>query len=698
MKYQWILFCFSLLMWKSYSRNSLHHHHKISTHKDVIHKLQSHGNHKVEPRNDTEFASGEILPSSTNSEAKREEESPSSKTKRDALFSSGLGSSRFDSRQIDVEAHNTRKTLFEKCPVSEANCDLSSRYRTFSGVCNNLNHPAMGSSLTEMERLMPAEYEDGVESPRQNSIFWGFPLPNPRKVSDVVHERLETFDSKHTLTIMQWGQFIDHDLALSPQYRGHNNSLLECGACDSALQHRGCYPILIPKQDKFFHQGGHRKKCMKFVRSLPGRPRLNTDRQQLNAITHFLDGSMVYGSDACQAAALREGSRLRVSRNPASHPGTPMKDLLPFTAHNAECRAPDKQCFEAGDERVNEQPGLTLLHTLLVREHNTIADTLAGLNPHWGADKVFQETRRIVVAMVQHITYNEFLPRILGPEVIRHHSLDLEQFGYYNDYNKRCSAVIFNEFATAAFRFGHSMIHANFSLMTEDDMETGAGLKLPLSKVFHDPSLIKSGRVLDSLVRGIVMSPMEQMDNKISEEVANHLFEIRGKKFTGLDLAALNIHRGRDHGLPSYNKYRQMCGLLRASDFSHLAEVPPELRAKLQQVYRNPNDIDLFTGLLVETRLPGSIVGPTLACLLGIQFNNLRQCDRFWYETGDPSLRFSLAQLREIRRVRLSALLCRNCDEPGQLPHHGFDKMDWASNPMTHCSHMNHLDLSHWRE
>ena len=69
--------------------------------------------------------------------------------------------------------------------------------------------------------------------------------------------------------------------------------------------------------------------------------------------------------------------------------------------------------------RINEHPGLTVMHTLLVREHNRIATALAKLNPQWSGDTVFEETRRIVAAEIQHITYNEFLPRVLGRQSLK---------------------------------------------------------------------------------------------------------------------------------------------------------------------------------------------------------------------------------------------------------------------------------------
>ena len=92
------------------------------------------------------------------------------------------------------------------------------------------------------------------------------------------------------------------------------------------------------------------------------------------------------------------------------------------------------------------------MHTIMVREHNRIADDLKKMNAHWGNEKVFEETRRIITAQIQHITYNEYLPRVLGPYGLGNFDLDLLTYGYYSGYNSSCSATTFNEFSTAAFR------------------------------------------------------------------------------------------------------------------------------------------------------------------------------------------------------------------------------------------------------
>ena len=214
---------------------------------------------------------------------------------------------------------------------------------------------------------------------------------------------------------------------------------------------------------------------------------------------------------------------------------------------------------------------------------------------------------------------------------------------------------------------------------------------------------------------GLAMSPMEQPDQGLTEEVRNHLFEKKGQPGSGLDLAALNIQRGREHGLPGYNKYRQLCGLVRASSWDQLTEVKPayqlsspmngvqvpsSLVARLREVYAHPDDVDLFPGLLLERRLEGAMVGPTLACILADQFSRLRQCDRYWYEapTTEQQHGFTAGQLEQLRKQTLSSLVCRNCDRPGRMPRAGMDMMGHHGNVMVDCDSLPPPDLGQWKE
>ncbi len=107
-------------------------------------------------------------------------------------------------------------------------------------------------------------------------------------------------------------------------------------------------------------------------------------------ITSFADGSNVYGSDLCEMRELREFQGGRLNTTKQFHGG---KDLLPLTTENAECKAKSGFCFEAGDARNSEQPVLASIHTIFMRQHNTLADELSRLNPQWSDETLYQEAR-----------------------------------------------------------------------------------------------------------------------------------------------------------------------------------------------------------------------------------------------------------------------------------------------------------------
>lgn len=131
-------------------------------------------------------------------------------------------------------------------------------------------------------------------------------------------------------------------------------------------------------------------------------------RQQINQASSYLDLSPLYGNSEETSRTLRssEDGLLNTQR----------KNLPMASPKYESCRSANKAfpCFFSGDSRINENPGLTLMHVLFLREHNRVAAELKHLNPHWNDEKLYQETRRIVIAELQHITYNEFLPVILG--------------------------------------------------------------------------------------------------------------------------------------------------------------------------------------------------------------------------------------------------------------------------------------------
>jgi hypothetical protein len=104
-----------------------------------------------------------------------------------------------------------------------------------------------------------------------------------------------------------------------------------------------------------------------------------------------------------------------------------------------------------------------------------------------------------------------------------------------------------------------------------------------------------------------------------------------------LDRIANVIHRGRDHGLPTYAQVRRSCGISPANTFADLNNtVSARVINLLSRTYDHVEDIDLFVGGLAERPLSGAVIGPTFGCLLGQQFEILKKGDRFWYENNIP--------------------------------------------------------------
>lgn len=178
---------------------------------------------------------------------------------------------------------------------------------------------------------------------------------------------------------------------------------------------------------------------------------------QLSKVTHFLDGSAIYGPDLKTQAEVRSfhGGQLRMMEDF----GRPM---LPLTEGAKSCGQERGPCFFTGDGRANQIISLTAVHTVFAREHNRIAAELAHYNPHWQDEKLFYETRAIVTAKLQHIVYTEWLPHVVGTETMERFALSISQHGYSYDWDNDVNACVTSEFTTAAFRFGHSTVDGKF--------------------------------------------------------------------------------------------------------------------------------------------------------------------------------------------------------------------------------------------
>ncbi|XP_019643307.1 PREDICTED: peroxidasin-like [Branchiostoma belcheri] len=551
-----------------------------------------------------------------------------------------------------------------------ANCSIY-KYRTADGSCNNIDNPHWGAALRPFKRFMLPKYDDGWNEPIgwEKSEYNGFPLPSPRQVSSVLLTSSETEDDpEYTHMLTEWGRFLRHDMeqtatAVGCTVLASKKKILCTDTCDNVSP---CFPIAVPDDDPRINNT--QKPCLPFTRSSSmcgvavgdtSNPDDLLDREQINQVSSFIDASMVYGSSEHLAQSLRDLTTdlglLRVQPRADVSSGL---DLLPFQEEedkpcNQDPAGGDSvPCFLAGDSRANEDNRAIASHTVWVREHNRLARVLHGLNPHWGGDRLYQEAREIVAAEIQHITFSEYLPKILGPT-------EMEEVGEYSEYDPDVDPSVRNSVAMAAFRLNDAATDPLVQRYDQNYEEDPAIGNVALRDTFFAPWRIVKESGIDSLVRGLIGSPAKLATprNVIHEELTEHMFALPGH--AGLDIAAITIQRGRDHGIPFYNNWRDICELLLAESFDDLSgDIPDDdIRQKLADVYGDVRNVDLWPGGLLEDHVTGGRVGPTFRCLLAAQFKAIRQGDRFWHENYGV---FTAAQRAQIGRVTYARVLCDN--------------------------------------
>ncbi|XP_041612962.1 LOW QUALITY PROTEIN: thyroid peroxidase [Vulpes lagopus] len=525
---------------------------------------------------------------------------------------------------------------------------LARKYRLITGACNNRDHPRWGASNTALARWLPPAYEDGISEPRgwnPHVLYSGFPLPPSR------------------LTALS--RQLPPD-ASGPACLPFSRSSAACGT--------GIQGALF------------------------GNLSSANPRQQMNGLTSFLDASTVYGSSPALEKQLRNWTSAEGLLRVNARHWDAGRAHLPFTRPPAPAAcAPEPgtrgtagaPCFLAGDSRASEVPTLAALHTLWLREHNRLASALKALNAHWSADTAYQEARKVVGALHQIITLRDYVPKVLGPEAFQQH------VGPYEGYDPTVDPTVSNVFSTAAFRFGHATVHPLVRRLDARFQEHPGLPPLRLQDAFFSPwRLLKEGG-LDPLLRGLLASPakLPVQEQLMNEELTERLFVLGSSG--SLDLASINLQRGRDHGLPGYNAWRDFCGLGRLHTRAELrsAVANATLAGRIMDLYGHPDNIDVWLGGLAEPLLVGARTGPLFACLIGRQMKALRDGDRFWWESSGV---FTAEQRRELARHSLSRVICDNTGLPS-VPADAFQVGRFPQD-FEPCENIPGLNLDVWRE
>ncbi len=467
--------------------------------------------------------------------------------------------------------------------------------RSSDGTGTNQNHPDWGATDTPLLNLVPDDLDTSDSNEETD-------LPNARVISNaLVQQDGDTPNAAGASDYLWiWGQFLDHDVTLT-----------EPGTTQNA-------PIAVPQGDPWFDPMSTGQAEIPFTR-------VDThDGEYLNEITSFIDASMIYGSDAETVGNLRtDGGKLLMTDD----------NLLIQSGEN----------LMTGDIRAAENVLLASMHTIFTREHNRIVDELAQNNADFSDDQLFNEARAIVEAEVQAITYNDFLPVLLGENALPD----------YEGYDQTVNPGISAEFSTGVFRFGHSLLSSNLQRTAEDGSELDP---VELRDAFFRPELLENPDMIEDLLRGAASQNAQELDTMVVEDVRSFLFGEPGSG--GLDLAAINIERGRDLGIENYNDLREALGLSRAENFSDVTQ-DEELAARLEDVYGDVDQIDTWIGGLAEDSVNGGMLGETFSAVLTDQFTRLRDGDAFWSEDRDG---FSPSETAQLWDTTLSDVILRNTD------------------------------------
>ncbi|MDA7501827.1 T9SS type A sorting domain-containing protein [Chitinophagales bacterium] len=507
---------------------------------------------------------------------------------------------------------------------------IAQETRSYTGNGNNETHPTWGEAETVFRYIMAPIYADGISEPN------GQDRPNPRAISNLLYGQDEFIPSTRGISDYGWqfGQLMDHEITFNDENRDGTEFM----------------PIPVPECDPLFDPNCSGQVIIPSNRTLAdptSGTSIDNPRKTLNSLTPFMDASVIYGIEEERIDWIRthEGGKLKTSAG----------NLLPFNTTDGEYNSPvdanapemaiegppPARHFISGDLRANEQPGLTSMHTLFMREHNRMCDEYAVSNPAWDDEKRFQEARRYVGALIQSVAYNEWLPAL---------GIDIAP---YEGYDEEVQPTILNAFSAAAFRMGHTLVNNQLIRLDDSGEELNFG-SIHIKDAFFnlDPIRLEGG--IDPVLKGLASQTQQQFDTKVVNALRNFLFGPPGAG--GLDLVSLNIMRARERGLPDYNTLRVAFGLPAHIEFDDIT-VNLDRATILEAMYSDINNIDPWVGMLTEDPLPDCAVGALIHNILKMQFENIRNGDRFWFEV-DPA--FSSEEIEIINNTKLSDIIKRN--------------------------------------
>ena len=491
-------------------------------------------------------------------------------------------------------------------------------FRTADGSWNNLDNPKEGAAGTRFLRNV----NNSAITPQSGAEMM---TPNPREISRIFLTRGEAMKEVPFLNLLAaaWIQFQNHDWVSHGEVLG--TDVIEIPLAEDD-----------PARRRFW-------QTKLFVSKTQPDPTRMEDKDKtpitfINEITHWWDGSQIYGSNQETVNHLRSGidGKLRLNADGS----------LPVGKNGVE---------ESGFVR-NWWVGLTMLHTLFAREHNAICDHLKAAHPDWDDNRLFNVARLINAAVMAKIHSVEWTPAIL-PNQGLDAGLNANWFGLLTNFfrtgkqrktlapinirNPEMGGVVGNPTDKHGQPYGlteefvevyrlHSLLPEELTLRRVKNPGAVENIPFVATRQAGSPKLTGRISLADLFYSFGNQHPGQLVLNnfpKFMQEMSipgNPLF----------DMGAVDILRARERGVPRYNEFRRQLGLRPIHTFDDLTEDAAVVQ-KLKAVYgAGPADVeklDLMIGTLAEAHRPFYFgFGETMFQIFILNATRRLQADRFY--------------------------------------------------------------------
>lgn len=542
-------------------------------------------------------------------------------------------------------------------PTGQASPPGVSHYRTADGSWNNLADPKEGAAGTRFLRNVALE---SVRPEAGEHLL----TPNPREISRTLFSRTLK-DGKPqmqevpflNMLAAAWIQFMNHDWVNHGEIYYDRRDLIEVPLPDDDDARRRYW------QTKMFVGRSQRDptRCEGVEVAV---------ESAINEVTHWWDGSQIYGSDQATQELLRSHVDGKMRLNPD---GT-----LPLDSKGVE---------ETGFKR-NWWVGLAMLHTLFVREHNAICVELKAAYPDWDDNRLFNVARLVNAAVMAKIHTIEWTPAIL-PNPALNAAMNANWYGLLTNLFRRGKArktvdeikvrnpemggVVGNPIDKHGRGFGlteefvevyrlHSLLPEELVLRRRDEAAPPEVVPFHATRQSGSPRITKRHPLTDLFYSFGVQHPGALVLNNFPRFMQQ--LSIPGNPF--FDMGTVDIVRARERGVPRYNEFRRQLGLNPITCFEDLTDSAQDLE-RLKQVYgHNPADVeklDLMVGTLAEGHRPTNFgFGETMFQIFILNATRRLQSDRFYTDCFTEEF-YTVEGMRWIDAADFQSVLLRHFPE-----------------------------------